>query len=106
MATQEQIDSFHQFATEQIQNGGREKSVDELYDQWRLENLSSEELDENVAAIQGAIDDMKNGDRGRDVMKSLLKSEASTSFRHLNEIPHPDASAGTRRLCQCRCVPL
>jgi hypothetical protein len=67
MATQEQIDSFHQFATEQIQNGGREKSVDELYDQWRLENLSSEELDENVAAIQGAIDDMKNGDRGRDV---------------------------------------
>ena len=67
MATQEQIDSFHQFATEQIQNGGREKSVDELYDQWRLENLSSEELEENVAAIQGAIDDMKNGDCGRDV---------------------------------------
>lgn len=67
MATQEQIDSFHQFATEQIQNGGRGKSVDELYDQWRLENLSPEELQENVAAIQGAIDDMKNGDTGRDV---------------------------------------
>ena len=67
MATQQQIDSFHQFATEQIQNGCREKSVDELYDQWRLESLSSEELEENVVAIQGAIDDMKNGDRGRDV---------------------------------------
>ena len=66
MATQEQIDSFHQFATEQIQNGGGEKSVDELYDDWRLENLTPEELEESVAAIHRAIDDIKNGDTGRD----------------------------------------
>ena len=66
MATQEQIDNFHRFATEQLKNGGREKSVDELYDQWRFENQSPEELEENVAAIQGAIDDMNNGDSGRD----------------------------------------
>lgn len=66
MATQEQIDSFHRFATQQLQNGGRDKSVDELYDQWRFENQSAEEFEENVAAIQGAIDDMNAGDMGRD----------------------------------------
>ena len=61
MATQEQIDSFYRFATEQLANGGSEKSVDELYDQWRFENLSPQELAENVAAIQASIDDMNNG---------------------------------------------
>lgn len=66
MATQEQIDNFYRFATEQLKNGGREKTVDELYDQWRFKNQSPEEFEENVAAIQGAIDDMNSGDTGRD----------------------------------------
>lgn len=66
MATQEQIDSFYRFAIEQLANGGPEKSVDELYDQWRYENRSPEEMAENIAAVQAAIDDMTNGDKGRD----------------------------------------
>lgn len=66
MATQEQIDSFHRFASEQIQSGGKDRTVDELYDQWRFENQSPEEFEENVAAVQGAIDDMMAGDEGRD----------------------------------------
>lgn len=66
MATQEQIDSFYRFATEHLQTDGKDKTVDELYDQWRFENHSPEELEENVAAIQGAIDDMNAGDAGRD----------------------------------------
>ena len=66
MANQDQIDSFYRFATEQLANGGSDKSVDELYDQWRFENLSPEELAENVAAVQASIDDMNNGHTGRD----------------------------------------
>ena len=66
MATQEQIDSFYRFATDRLTDGGSEKSIDELYDQWRYENLGPEELDENVAAVQAAIDDMNSGDTGRD----------------------------------------
>ena len=31
MATQEQIDSFYRFATEQLAGGSSEKSIDELY---------------------------------------------------------------------------
>lgn len=66
VATRDQIDSFHRFAIEQLASGGSDKSIDELYDQWRYENLTPEELAENVAAIQAAIDDMKAGDTGRD----------------------------------------
>ena len=66
MTTQDQIDSFYRFAIAQLANGGSEKSVDELYDEWRYQNLTREELAENVAAVQAAIDDMNNGDVGRD----------------------------------------
>lgn len=47
-------------------NGGSEKTVDELYDQWRFENLGPDEVVENVAAIQASIDDMNRGETGRD----------------------------------------
>ena len=66
MTTQQQLDSFYRFATEQLENGGSEKSVDELYDQWRFENPSPEDLAENVAAIQASIDDMNRGETGRE----------------------------------------
>ena len=66
MTTKEQIDSFYRFATAQLENGGSEKTVDELYDQWRYENLTPEDIAENVAAIQLSIDDMNNGETGRD----------------------------------------
>ena len=66
MTTQEQVESFYRFATEQLENGGSEKSVDELYDQWRYENRSPEDMAENVAAVQASIDDMNNGETGRD----------------------------------------
>jgi hypothetical protein len=66
MTTQEQIESFYRFATEQLENGSSEKSVDELYDQWRYENRSPRDMTENVAAVQASIDDMNNGETGRD----------------------------------------
>ena len=76
MATQEQIDSFHRFASEQLQNGGKEKSVDELYDQWRFENQSPAEFEESVAAVQTSIDDMNNGDTGRDADEVISELRA------------------------------
>jgi hypothetical protein len=67
MTTQEQIESFYRFATEQLANGDADKSVDDLYDQWRYETELSENMAENVAAVQASIDDMNNGETGRDV---------------------------------------
>jgi hypothetical protein len=63
MSTQQQIDSFHRFATERIRRGS-DLTIDELYDLWRLEHPTSQELDENVRAVQAALDDFESGDRG------------------------------------------
>jgi hypothetical protein len=40
--------------------------MDELYEEWRFENPTTEEFEENVAAIQASIDDMNRGEKGRD----------------------------------------
>lgn len=78
MTTREQVESFYQFATDHLAKRAGEKSVDELFDQWRFENLTPEEVDENVAAIQAAIDDMQNGDTGRDA--SEIERELRNEF--------------------------
>jgi hypothetical protein len=41
------------------------RSLDELFDLWRIENPSEFDDTENLAAIAGAIDDFRRGDRGR-----------------------------------------
>jgi len=62
--TAEELESFTQFAKERL-GGDAEPSIEELFDLWRMENPSDTDYAENVAAIAGAIEDFKNGDRGR-----------------------------------------
>ena len=38
-------------------------TIDELYDQWRIENPSDTELTENVAAVKASLRDLHDGDR-------------------------------------------
>ena len=38
--------------------------MDDLFDQWRHENPSDSQLDENVAAIAASIKDFRRGERG------------------------------------------
>jgi len=65
MATTEQdLQSFALFVKEQIESGDRAVSIDELFDQWRLENPSDELYAENVAAINASIRDFQQGERG------------------------------------------
>ena len=65
MATQEQIDSFYDFATQQVSNGGAEMTMAELFDLWQVQNPTAEELAESAAAVKAALTDMENGDTGR-----------------------------------------
>jgi len=58
--TQDELERFYRFATDQIANGGSsQKSLDELYDQWRFDNLSPEDNAENVAAIPAIPGDVR-----------------------------------------------
>lgn len=63
--TAQELESFTQFARVRLAAGNIEQSLEELFDLWRLENPSDTGYAENVSAIAEAIEDFKNGDRGR-----------------------------------------
>lgn len=77
MATKDQIESFHQFASTQIDNGGASLTMDELYSLWRSKNPTKDELLDSVAAVQAAIQDMEAGDSGEPAREALRETCAS-----------------------------
>jgi hypothetical protein len=65
MSTAKQdIASFTDFAMARIGAGDSQLTIDELFDQWRIENPSDEQHLENVAAVRASIEDFKAGERG------------------------------------------
>lgn len=62
--TEHELQSFTVFAKQRLANGEDKPSLDELFDLWRVENPSAELHAENVAAVNAAIQDFRNGDRG------------------------------------------
>ncbi len=63
--TAQELESFAQFARQRLDSRHPEPSLDELFDLWRLENPSDADREETIAAVAGAIDDFRRGDRGR-----------------------------------------
>jgi hypothetical protein len=61
--TKELLD-FHRFLTDKLHGNGTELSPEEALDEWRRQNPQRAAVDEDVAAIQEALDDMAKGDRG------------------------------------------
>ena len=76
MATKEQLDRFHSFASRQLDAGGTDLTMDDLYDLWRCDNLPAEELVESVAAVRAALADMESGDAGIPVEEHLARLRA------------------------------
>jgi len=64
-STEQELESFTSYAKERIEEGTANISIDELFDLWRAENPSDITHAEDVSAVAGAIEDFKNGDRGR-----------------------------------------
>jgi len=62
--TKEQLDSFHRFASEKLDNGGSDVSWQELFQLWQLENSTDEERAEVNAIIRQGDEDIAAG-RGR-----------------------------------------
>lgn len=61
--TQEQIESFRRFASEEIRRGST-ADIDELYARWRVENPTQAEREEVSAIIRQGDEDIAAG-RGR-----------------------------------------
>jgi hypothetical protein len=63
-STEHDLTSFSNFARHAIASGQIDLSIDELFDQWRVENPSDVLYTENVAAIRASLNDFKSGERG------------------------------------------
>lgn len=70
--TQTEAEAFQLFLSHQIANGGRHKSPEELVEQWRRDQ---QELQESVAAIREALENMENGARGQTVEQVALEMQ-------------------------------
>ena len=68
-AVLDQLDRFHHFAQQKLQNGGAE-SLEELLDLWRIENPSDEVQEEIHSAIRQGLADIEAG-RGREACEVL-----------------------------------
>ncbi len=64
MTTAQELASFTTFAQRMLAAGTQNLTIDELFDQWRLENPAHDQHAENVAAVQASFQDFKNGERG------------------------------------------
>ena len=74
--SRDHIDSFHRFALAQLDKLDADATIDELYDQWRLENPTREEQEADSLAVKAALRDMENGDRGMPFDEHLRQMRA------------------------------
>jgi hypothetical protein len=58
------LGDFYRFVAEKVNNGGTALSPEEVLDEWRTLHPDAQAVQEDIAAIQEAIDDMANGDQG------------------------------------------
>lgn len=65
MATQKQIDSFHEFASNQVQGEGEDLSMAELFDLWEVQTAGFPDLADGVSSVRSALADMEAGDTGQ-----------------------------------------
>lgn len=63
---EDDLQQFNQFVRERLRSSDRAHvSLAELMEEWQLQHPMDAQHAENVAAVRAAIDDFKNGDRGR-----------------------------------------
>jgi hypothetical protein len=66
---------------QKIESGQSDLTIDELFDQWRVENPSDELYAENVAEVRASIQDFKAGKRG------TIVGEHSRQLRRTESAP-------------------
>lgn len=75
------LGEFQRFLTEKVNRGDVSLSPEEVLDEWRLLHPDPAELETETLAIQEALDDLKNGDRG------IAFDEFDGEFRARHNLP-------------------
>jgi hypothetical protein len=78
----EELHEFHHFLGEKLNNGGARLSPEEALDEWRRLRPDTTVADDDLAAIQEALDDRACGDGG-------VPFEAfDRAFRERHQLPN------------------
>lgn len=65
ITTEQMLDQFREFALGRLSNGGKELSLDELYDEWRTQNPTDQEIELDRRAVASSLRDFDRGERGQ-----------------------------------------
>jgi hypothetical protein len=79
--TIQELREFHRFLTDKLSASGIDLSPEEALDEWRRLHPQAQAFNEEVAAIQEALDDMAKGDRG------IPFDEFDRDFRKRHNLP-------------------
>lgn len=72
---------FHRFLSEKVRNGQTSLSPEQALDEWRTHQPDPLAIEEDLAAIQEALDDARQGDVG------VLMDEFDRDFRARHNLP-------------------
>jgi hypothetical protein len=78
-----ELRSFHAFLTDKLNNGSADLLPEEVLEQWRELHPEPFDDEDDVAAIQAALDDVARGDKG------MPFDEFDREFRKQHKIPGP-----------------
>jgi hypothetical protein len=60
----EELREFHRFLSDRLTNGGVQWSPEDALDEFRRLHPRAQDCEEDLAALQEALDDVASGDRG------------------------------------------
>lgn len=63
-ATAQEIESFRDFALRLLEQGGPELTMDDLYEQWRVERFGDLQAAADLEAIRESLRDLEAGETG------------------------------------------
>jgi len=86
MTVKEQLESFYRFANEQVESDDCNKSLDELFQEWRASYRASAEYRENVAAIQVALDNLAAGAKCRDATEVVEEIRRELNLQQSDDV--------------------
>jgi hypothetical protein len=79
----DELREFHSFLSEKLRAGRIDWSPEEALDEWRRLHPDAQASDEEAAAIQEALAEMANGDRG------IPFEDFDRDFRKRHNLPGP-----------------
>ena len=77
----EELRGFHRFLADKLSADNVNLSPEEALDEWRRLHPQTNALDEDVAAVREALEDMAKGDRG------IPFDEFDSDFRRRHNLP-------------------